>query len=127
MKLYVVVIGEYSDARVWGVFSTEEKAQAFVDACGKGGDIQEHTLDEYTLAVSQGLKPYVVTLKADGDLDWIRNDPAELHGVGDDPRTDIRGEGGKQSHLWARDEKHAVKIAMERFMMDKAMERTGAK
>lgn len=126
MKLYVVVIGEYSDARVWGVFSTEEKAQAFVDACGKGGDIQEHTLDEYTPAVSQGLKPYVVTLKADGDLDWISAGSFLMETV-TIPRTDIRGECGKQSHLWARDENHAVKIAMERFMMDKAMERTDAK
>ncbi len=43
-KVYVVVDGEYSDYRIYGVFSCEEKAQAFINN-GGGSQIEEWGLD----------------------------------------------------------------------------------
>lgn len=43
--IYIVTEGEYSDYGIRGVFSTQAKAQAYVD--GNGGDIEEWGLDEF--------------------------------------------------------------------------------
>lgn len=53
MKLYVVTSGEYSDYGINSIFSTKEKAQAYIDRSNKlgidnylGWNIEEYELDE---------------------------------------------------------------------------------
>ena len=45
MKIYVVTSGEYSNYSIEGIFSTKEKADAFVSKYSDGG-VEEYELDE---------------------------------------------------------------------------------
>ena len=45
-KIYIVTSGEYSDYHIDAVFSTKEKAKAYIQQKGTEYDIEEYELDE---------------------------------------------------------------------------------
>lgn len=52
-KIYIVTSGEYSDYRIEAVFSTEEKANEYVQQNGNDFCIEEHNLDEEVVKETQ--------------------------------------------------------------------------
>ena len=70
MKVYVLIIGEYEDQMVWGVYSTREKAEAenAPDTQGVVGSIEEHELDESPVGWD-GKGGVVLAAKADQEAD----------------------------------------------------------
>ena len=72
-KIYLVTRGEYSDYEVIGAFSTEEKAQAVVDAINtneeyyRDAEIEVLPLD--SIEVKPGCKIYDVRMSKEGDTD----------------------------------------------------------
>lgn len=125
----VVEKGSYSDYGVVGVFSSKENAELIANAINGDGDayekatVAEWPLDPAVDELRQGLGIYFVQMQADGSVEWcVRKEVSEY---------DIRGEvrmwrrsgapayrgQGLEDVLWvtafAKDDKHAVKIANE--------------
>jgi len=120
--VYILTEGDYSDYHIIGVYSTRELAQEAADAgfvrvsVYSDYDIEEHNLDENSPPF--GMKCWRVRMLRNGDT------------LGDVERGDIGGHGSMSDYIiltsrrkltdeayffmWARDEKHAVKIANER-------------
>lgn len=131
-KVFVVEQGEYSDYRVVGVFSSMENAQLIADAINTSDDgyisggatVAEWSLDPAVNELRQGFAPFVVTMREDGAVEkcarwavcgyeltgyvrmWRRTKAPAYRGNPDAP--DVLS-----ALIWARDEKHAVKIANE--------------
>lgn len=126
MIVYLVTDGEYSDYRVKGVASTMEIAEEMKKLNGALNDIEEYNMDELPPHPA-GMYHYRVPMDRDGGVS------APKHGLGgvrlmecdDDTRTTrakyymehapIYSRDDKERGLvvecWARDEKHAIKIA----------------
>ena len=113
VKVFIVEQGEYSDRHVVAVFSTEEKANAFVAAfagCKRSSmQAEEWELDN-GCSVS-GLIPYEVRLGKNGDVLSVE--------VTVNAERVIEGSFREYpsifaSHCFARDPDHAVKIALDR-------------
>ena len=132
MNVYAVWSGCYSDKEVVAVFSTQEKAQAYIDECAQPCEDYCERLDDpwivpYTLDAevppSAGHARYLVKMGADGDVIEVT---AEHHGGGPIRRC---GDAAPRwivyrdhpafmlTVVWARDETHAVKVANERRVM----------
>jgi hypothetical protein len=54
MKVYLVSTGEYSDYTILGLFSTREKADAFITELAKGRFQQPNDVEEYDLDARVG-------------------------------------------------------------------------
>jgi hypothetical protein len=113
--IYVVTAGEYSDYGIRGVFDDRELAEAFAERSQRydSARIEEWDLNPFTEELREGLVPYFVSLKRNGDVGriWVDNPPASeitpSMGLTCD-RTEAF------TTCFARDEAHAVKIANER-------------
>lgn len=129
VKVYVVSTGEYSDWSIECICSTREKAQLVVDQIKKeskvyGGypepnDIDEYELDFFPDGIKAGLNLYGVT----GDLDFktVGVSPEVVRYACD--KVVVCGLPGKERFsvdVYARDEDHAKKIALEKFIQWKA-------
>jgi hypothetical protein len=118
MKVYVVEFGEYSDRNISGVYSTEERAKI---AASTDGDITEYEVDAAFGLYDKGLRPFSVTISYGGDIVKVLKDeystetatcwnmassvPFELYRTPMWDCLDVK--------TWARDERHAIKIASE--------------
>lgn len=127
-KVYLVTVGEYSDYRVVGAFTTQEKAKLFIDRLqwdrGDDPDIEEHDLDLWLPQLREGYSVWFVKMMANGDVVGIGSETGALHlGLALMPSGDFRW-FEKQSfalaYVYARDEEHAVKIVNERRIRWKA-------
>ena len=106
--VYLVTDGSYSDYRVLGVYSTEEKAKSAVELFHAQNDIEEFEID----AIPEhppGMLAWSVVMEANGDTRLVRREsPLE-------DRWAPYGDGRACIfYLWAKDEEHALKIANER-------------
>ncbi len=110
--IYVVTGGEYSDYRILGVYSTQEKA-ALARVCRGGDEVEEYVLDEHIEAYEQGLYSWHITMMYNGDTRMAVR--SETRGIGTSFVT-RRGQPGwlLDSVAWARDKEHAVKIVNEK-------------
>lgn len=128
--VYIVTHGEYSDYWIVGAFSTEEKAQEYIDAFknnkqrnymyGDFNEIEEYDLDELdkcTIMTKQGNKFYCVYMYRNGDAEVSDKYPEPIDefelikppkGMYADNRWYIR------LTLWAKSPEHAVKIVNEK-------------
>jgi hypothetical protein len=123
MNIYLVSDGAYSDWRVRGLFSTEEKAEAARKALGSGNDVELYELDENAAQYEQGLRPWNVTITRNGYVENIYDSTSDnmwsfyfLLCAGQ-TRWHLRG------GVWGRNEKHAIKIMNERRAQLIAMNR----
>ena len=141
--VYVVTEGSYSDYHIVCLWSTREKAQAYIDACKATNQWNDKTIEEYSIdpqghllaldAVRTGLKRYNVHMWRDGTAKWlaecyqaytpepaeplrVRGEKAEWVGPGDDDYK-YWGRLLLSGQVWARDEQHALKIANEHRAM----------
>jgi hypothetical protein len=74
---FIVTSGEYSDYRIKGVFSTKEKAEQF-KLLYDYDDIEEWDLDPEVPVLPEGVYPWHVDMKRDGDCIVYRTGPDSL-------------------------------------------------
>ena len=122
--IWVVDDGEYSDYHVIGVFTTKGMARDVARAFKLGDDsIHEWPLNPGVAELNKGLWQYTVVMLRDGSTERItRKDELydlELSSYLWD-RPNAPAYAGRNipaalvATVWARDDKHAVKIANER-------------
>jgi hypothetical protein len=127
--VFAVNSGSYSDYSVRALFSTREKAEAFMAAVPDGdyNDIQEFELDPPAAdMLRRGYAVWYVTMLRDGTAEAVVRRDASLYAVtsvGDVvlwERTKAPAYKGKgipdalRIDVWAKDEKSAIKIANEK-------------
>ncbi|SDZ81979.1 hypothetical protein SAMN05192529_102126 [Arachidicoccus rhizosphaerae] len=126
MKIYIVTDGCYSDYSIRGVFTTKENAEKFIRAYSfDEPSIEEYESDNLNEEIQNGNTCFVVFIDKDGN-----NAKAEKSNTDYGDYRDYVGKayidekkffGNDYSHnarirntVWAKDEKHAIKIANER-------------
>lgn len=116
-SVWVVEQGTYSDYRVVGVFTSRAAAQLVADEINRGdnGSFNEASVDKWALdpAVAElrkGYRQFIVQMLVvdgiNGDVHvWERTKAPAYKGTN---TPDVL-----RAEVWAKDEKHAVKIANE--------------
>ena len=115
--IYIVTQGSYSDYHIVSVFSTRELAEKFIELQPPPGydeyEIEEYYLDQNVKQIKSGLRLYKVTMKRDGessaDLAQYDEEYMMLKQLWWGVREVIL-----DCHVYAKDERHAVKIANEK-------------
>ena len=120
-KIFAVSSGEYSDYRVNALFSTQEKAQDYINLICQAGEIEEYELD--IPLPPPGHACWTVIMTVDGEQS-VLSAPLTAGYCSPDDREPTMGHApwppfnGKQvatfSYVLARTEEHAVKICAER-------------
>ncbi len=111
-SIFIATEGEYSDYHIIGVFSTRELAEK------SGCAYEEWRIDSGRIEHESGLKPFEVIISKNGDI--IKVVSLEFSGIDpidEDTFNDFMGETppyNLSTYMWAKDEKHAIKIASER-------------
>jgi hypothetical protein len=118
MKVYVITSGEYSDYRIEAIYSTEQKAKEALkvwERIDNGFELEQYELD-YVPAVPEGMKPFVVWMRADGSSTVYRS-VSDITGAPlwvsapDFEGNIVLPEPSLNFSIYARDATHAVKIA----------------
>ena len=110
--IYACESGEYSDYGVDALFTHREDAELYIKA--HGGEIRERTLDPDMTEYRKGLAPHWVIMQRDGTartvdvVRFLEQDRSNHYESDTYPRDEWI------FYMWAKDEKHAVKIANER-------------
>lgn len=122
--VYAVSHGCYSNYSVAAIFTTKEKAQAFIDSLPQYtdfNDIEEYSLDPHDKEIRAGLRLRRVVMHKSGNVNEVElcdspycinfgNEPLKwadrLYGETVEPWASF--------YVWSRDDKHAVKVANER-------------
>lgn len=128
--MWVIEKGSYSDYRVVGIYTTKAKAERVAEAINVSGQNYDHaTVAEWPLdpgfdAINQGRKPFSITMLRDGEVEAVNKCEVTSYNIGDEysiwKRTEAPAYKGKgvpdalNATVWARNEKHAIKIAGER-------------
>lgn len=133
VSVWVVEQGHYSDYRVIGVYSSKKNADMITEKINGGETYGETYRDKATVArwplnpaveeLNQGLKQFSVTMIADGTTEqcelrnfstyelggsmelWKRTEAPAFHGKGIPDAI--------MAMVWAKDERHALKIVNE--------------
>lgn len=114
MTMCLLSQGAYSDKHVLAVYTTKElateAARFFSDTSIE--EVEVDVIPDHP----PGFYPFEITMKRDGEVP--HTDPTDAEMVELCPASDW-GPGQWMFRMWARDEKHAVKIANERraFML----------
>jgi len=114
-KIYVVTSGSYSDYQIDAVFSTKELAKKFLDLFGNSFEIEEYKLDNFKSEMSSGKSHYCVKVLKNGTIEQITKGKSYYgyncwgHIWDYREEKDIR----LVVYCWARDKKHAIKIAAD--------------
>lgn len=121
--IWAIDDGEYSGYHVVGVYDSEEKAKRVQAAVG--GDINEWILNPSYDDICAGRIPFSVIMLRDGTAERVTPEEVGQYNIGVGQRAFIwlrtkaeayRGKGipdALSATVWARDAKHAVKIANE--------------
>lgn len=116
-EVFVVVSGIYSDFGINAIFSTREKAQAYIDNRADVNQFNDYRIEVYGLDeygdINSRLIAYWVKIDKDDNASIERIGPNHSRSEAIDFRVG-------DATVWARDEQHAAKIAMERYMRWKA-------
>ena len=112
--IYVVTSGSYSDYGIDAIFDNKELAEQYIDAFEKGGynekSIEEFELNPFEKQIKVGCKPYFLRMDKQGNCKEIRVEDSS-YGFGSSPKFDFNK--NIYHHVFARDEKHAIKILNE--------------
>ena len=123
-KIFALEDGSYSDYHVIGIYTTLERAEIVRQKVG--GDISEWQLDPGWAEINAGLSRWIVHMLRDGTTErawtaWMSGydiDGGSVASVWDRPNAPAyRGKGIPaclMCNVWARNKKHAVKIANEK-------------
>ena len=123
---YAISSGEYSDYKINAVFSSREKAEAKLSLF-EDSRIQEFPFDPEIAEAPAGMSPFVCYshkflcgpgLHSLGEyrpgIYACQTDWQEVVRRGDEVFP-FATPPGASTHVWAKDESHAIKIAAERF------------
>lgn len=121
MKVYVITRGEYSDYGICGVTLDKDKAEIireFVTTKWEEGMIEEYDTDQYG-DVRSGEKFYLVTRHKDNTV-TVNDKDGYYYERKDDYIDGRKGEvkdsnGNMWTYVTAKDEDHAIKIALDLF------------
>jgi hypothetical protein len=123
-KIYIVTSGEYSEYEINAVFSTKEKANAYIQQHGTYYDIEEYDLDEEVEKKTQLWS--IVFCIEDGKFDEANPISYNKNKEVDTCYVEERFGDGKMYYIIflvdADSMNRAVKIARERFAAVKANE-----
>ena len=118
-KIYLVTQGNYSDYHVVSAFSEKALAQSFIDSFVKNDyeplEIEEYEIDKLSEQLRNGYKAYSVLMEKDGTC--IEVEQVSCLYPEKAQRESISFSYDKKymdTSMFAKDEKHAVKIANER-------------
>jgi hypothetical protein len=123
--IWVIEDGSYSDHHLVGVYTTKRKADYIARVCG--GDVSRVPLDPGYAEIRAGLSIWTLFMLRDGTVKELRaagnksaqGSTAALFGNGRSKwdRTNIEARWGEcpilQAAVWARDARHAIKVANE--------------
>lgn len=109
-RVWVVTDGCYSDFHVVGVYSTKRKADRRVELLGPDGMATAYTLDQ-RVDTPPRMKAWRVTITYKGEI--YAAYPVDAEGF--EPQGLSVGYKNRNAavSMWARDKKHAIKIAAE--------------
>jgi len=112
--IYVVTTGTYSDYKIDSVFDSKELAQSYIDSFSTSGwykmSIEEFKLNPFEKQVKEGYLPYFLRMTKEGKCTQINICDSSFE-LGEKPFFDV---DDKICHkIFAKDEKHAIKILNE--------------
>ena len=115
--VFLVTRGDYSDYRVCAVFTDKKLAQKYIDSFEKAYDefrIENYKLNPFSKELKADYKPYFLRMKKDGTCTEIYLKDSSYGFESED--LDIGFDIHKDMYLsvFAKDEKHAIKIANEK-------------
>lgn len=122
--IYAVNAGDYSDYRVAALFTSREKAEAFMSIVTESdyNELEEFQLDPPTVdLLKRGYSVWAVNMLKDGTTEKVYrtgNDLYDVTGIGVYVRRPLRDVGFTPEILtgkvWAKTEEQAVKIVNEK-------------
>lgn len=113
-KTYIVTDGDYSDYRILAVFDSRKLANRFTDSFG--GDVEVHDTNPLEPLLSKGYKAYIATINIPDSFCTIKKLKDDYWYDYEDIGKATYDEQKKQLEIaiWAKNEKHAIKIASEK-------------
>ena len=118
--IYVVTSGEYSDYGIDSIFDTKELAEKYIASFNKGGwnemDIEEWCLNPNEEELKEGKKAYRIRMDKEGnatEIEWADSAFGFKDEMGDGVSFTYNNKL-MNCYCFAKDDKHAVKIANER-------------
>jgi hypothetical protein len=124
-SVWLIESGSYSDYHVSGVYLSKEDALRVAKFLGLGEDeVREWKLNPGIAELNKGLRQYRIVMRRDGTVENVDtvDDPYDLDTcltVWDRPNAPFWKEKGIKVQsaisgtVWARNDKHAIKIANE--------------
>ena len=117
-KIFIVTYGDYSDYSIYGVFSTSEKAQAYIDALGLSeAEIEEYNVDEFDAHVTmlKNFSVFNVIMEKNGDVEKVEKGRGRYSfECALKKEYLVYGRGVLVMYVLAKDEQHAIKIVNEK-------------
>ena len=114
--VYLVTRGDYSDYSVVAVFTEKKLAEKYIDSFKKSQysefRIEVYTLNPHEEQLKKDYKPYIVRMAKNGYV--IQIDILESHYNLDNPNIKFDVNNYMVLYLFAKDKKHAIKIANEK-------------
>jgi len=110
-QVYVVTSGSYSNYGIVGVFDDAELAKLAAKAVPDGNEVEIYDLNPDADKYRAGLTRFAVWIERNGTIKRASQAFCETRfviGTRQDP------EWSMYTSMWAKDEKHAIKIANER-------------
>ncbi len=113
--IYVATQGSYSDYRICAVFTDKALAEKYKNSLPdnwEGPRIEEYIANPHSKELNKNHKPYFLRMKKDGECVEIRIADSSYGFDGNNMGFDVRN--NMYLNIFARDEKHAIKIANEK-------------
>ena len=115
--MYVVTSGQYSDYGINGVFDSKELAELWVntfkDSSYDSFNIEEWDLNPHIKEIKKGCKPYFIRMDKMGNVIEVRIADS-TYGFGDTLSFSFDVRLNLYMNLFAKDEKHAIKICNDK-------------
>ena len=121
-SVWLIDDGDYSDYHVVGIFSTKENAEFISDKVG--GSVSEYIVDSYVEQIRNGYLRFQIVMRKNGDTETV-NVGLSQYDIGNGnvfqiwERTKAPAYADKNlpdvltARLWAKSQKHAIKICNE--------------
>lgn len=122
--IYAVSSGCYSDYRIDALFDNIELAQKFINSFKEirdFNDVEEYDLNPLENEIKNGYTPYFIRMDKIGNCTEIKAMDNTYNCFSDRVGYCIKGE--MYTHIWAKDEKHAIKICNERRINEISLNR----
>jgi hypothetical protein len=116
-KVFLVTRGDYSDYRVCAVFSNKKLAQKYIDSFNPRYDefrIEDYELDIYQNELKKDYKPFFLRMTKEGNCTEIKIKDSSYDLENENIHIGFDINKNMYISIFAKDEKHAIKIANEK-------------